>query len=118
MDWMVSTADRAFWLDMVSIFEGDLFPNLFTPLNALDGLKKLVSHSNGQESLKEGNFSEQDPMGEDNDGLFGSEADNSEEDIAYSGEDGGSEGTEEGQDDNDATARDALRRMLAEFGPP
>lgn len=50
--------------------------------------------------------------------MFGSGADSSEDDVAYSDEDDGHDENEEGQDNTDAAARDALRRMLAEFGPP
>jgi hypothetical protein len=58
-------------------------------------------------------------MNDDNGDLFGSEDDDSEADIAYSGEEESeeSEGAEEDQD-SDTAAREALKRMLAEFGPP
>ncbi|KAF9363357.1 hypothetical protein BGX34_004341 [Mortierella sp. NVP85] len=78
-----------------------------------DGHKKLTTQSSTQDTQETGDHFEQDPMNADNGDLFGSEDDDSEADIAYSG---GEES--EDSEDSDTAAREALKRMLAEFGPP
>ncbi|KAF9984388.1 hypothetical protein BGZ65_000483 [Modicella reniformis] len=83
-----------------------------------DGLMKQVSLRKSQQvSLETGDQSEQELVDEDDEeDLFGSEAEDSEDGDPYSEEESGSEGDEDDQED--AAARVALRRMLAEFGAP